>query len=151
MSKYNCKDIAPIVYKAYGKKIDANKYFIRSDGKIYSLMYRRALNPTLRNQYYAVNCCKQTLTLHRVLAVAFCHNPDPDTHTYVDHKDGNKFNNDVKNLQWITPSENVKRGKRLSRECGAPPLHDSQLKIILKAIRSEKPAEHPELVALLNL
>ena len=108
MSKYNCKDIAPIVYKAYGKKIDANKYFIRSDGKIYSLMYRRALNPTLRNQYYAVNCCKQTLTLHRVLAVAFCHNPDPDTHTYVDHKDGNKFNNDVKNLQWITPSENVK-------------------------------------------
>jgi len=44
-----------------------------------------------------------------MVAKAFLHNPDPLTHTEVDHIDGDKTNNHVDNLEWVTKSENMKR------------------------------------------
>jgi len=44
--------------------------------------------------------------LHRIVATAFCDNPDPVTKKFVNHKDGNKLNNHATNLEWVTKSEN---------------------------------------------
>ena len=45
--------------------------------------------------------------VHRIVAMLFL--PNPDNLAQVDHKDGNKENNDVSNLQWLSKADNIKR------------------------------------------
>ena len=52
-----------------------------------------------------------THKVHRLVAEAFCKNPDGKTQ--VDHIDNNKLNNHFKNLRWTTNSENC-RNKQLT-------------------------------------
>lgn len=95
-------------------------YFVTSDGKIYSLKYKnpRQLKTHInRGGYERVGLCrngKQKLFLvHDIVANAFV--PNPDNKPYVNHKDENKLNNVVDNLEWCTVSENNNYGTRLTR------------------------------------
>lgn len=45
--------------------------------------------------------------LHRIVAQAFIFNSE--NKSYVNHLDGNKKNNNVNNLQWVTSAENLKK------------------------------------------
>lgn len=47
-------------------------------------------------------------TVHRLVALAWLGAP-PEGKNEVDHLDGDKTNNDVRNLEWVSHSENVRR------------------------------------------
>lgn len=49
--------------------------------------------------------------VHRLVCEAF-YGPAPDDTYQVDHGDTNRSNNHISNLQWTTPSENIKHGVR---------------------------------------
>jgi len=52
------------------------------------------------------NNIRKTLLIHRLVAQAFI--PEVEGKTHVNHIDGNKQNNRATNLEWVTPSENMK-------------------------------------------
>lgn len=49
--------------------------------------------------------------VHRLEAIAFLGNP-PNEKSTVNHIDGNRFNNSITNLEWISREENIKHGFR---------------------------------------
>ena len=83
------------------------KYYISNYGKVISLCrdIPIALKPFERKGYYTVELCGTNYSIHRLVALAFIHNPQGKR--IVHHIDGNKHNNNYKNLAWATDSENV--------------------------------------------
>lgn len=49
--------------------------------------------------------------VHRLVAKAWI--PNPNKLPYVNHKDGNKKNNTVSNLEWVSPSQNAKHSREI--------------------------------------
>jgi hypothetical protein len=56
--------------------------------------------------------------IHRLMCETFLPNPDGKAH--VNHKDGNKLNNSLANLEWATPAENNAH----ARETGLSKPHE---------------------------
>ena len=88
-----------------------DRYLIGTDGTVWSKRSKKFIATRLdRYGYPRVSLYEgtklHTATIHRLLALAFIHNDDPEIKVEVNHKDGVKENNSLDNLEWVTPSEN---------------------------------------------
>jgi hypothetical protein len=57
------------------------------------------------NGYYYVSFKNKKYFIHRLLALAFI--PNPEGKPYINHKNGNKRDNRVDNIEWCTQQENT--------------------------------------------
>ena len=64
---------------------------------------------------------------HRIIATCFI--PNPHNLPCVNHKDGNKLNNDTANLEWCSHSENTKHAYKtgLEKKCFGENHHAHKL------------------------
>tara|TARA_E500000331_G_scaffold214461_1_gene205654 strand:+ start:513 stop:1106 length:594 start_codon:yes stop_codon:yes gene_type:complete len=62
------------------------------------------INPTLNEEGYATFGGK---LIHRLMAKAWFKNPDPDEYTEVNHKDKNRSNNNIENLELTDHENNI--------------------------------------------
>ena len=98
----------------YKKITNYSHYRIYSDGRIYSEFVNRFITPTQDSNGYLQNTIvddfgnRKTIKTHRLVAMAFL--PNPNKYSDVNHKDFNRKNNDVKNLEWCTSSYNKTYG-----------------------------------------
>lgn len=61
---------------------------------------------TEHNGYLVVGLLNKQYRVHRLVVQAFI--PNPNNLPQVNHKDGNKLNNNVNNLEWCTAKENIR-------------------------------------------
>lgn len=84
-------------------------YEVSNLGEIRNLKTKRVLKGNLKKTGYLEYCLyinkeKKYYLGHILVAKLFLENPME--YNQVNHKDGNKLNNNVNNLEWVTSSEN---------------------------------------------
>jgi hypothetical protein len=83
-----------------------NGYLINIKGQVKSPFNKILKNNISNSGYYYLNIKNKGYFIHRALAFGFL--PLFDGKKLVNHKDGNKLNINLDNLEWCTRSENCK-------------------------------------------
>lgn len=97
-----------------------SNYILYPNGQIYSIKSKKFLKPIKKNNgYFAVNLYddngkRKMFFIHRLIATAFLENPN--NYSEVNHKDENKFNNKIDNLEWCDRKYNENYGKKKEKE-----------------------------------
>ena len=85
-------------------------YNVSNFGNVINIKTNKIIKLNIKSDYYHVglinNINRNIFKVHRLVAIAFIENPENKPE--VNHKDKNKLNNNVSNLEWNTRLENCK-------------------------------------------
>ncbi len=133
------------------KTLSLEDYEITKSGEVINKNTNRVLKPQLNGKgYYRVCIGGRLKFVHRLVAQKYV--PNPNNKPQVNHKDGNKLNNCVDNLEWVDNIENrkhaVENGLHLYGEkCSYSKLNKQQVNFI----RNHKEISNVELAWLFNV
>lgn len=131
------------------------KYEVSNFGNIRNSKTKRLRKLEMNEKGYLRVKLNKQYRVHRLVATAFIDNPENKPE--VDHIDGDKRNNRVDNLRWVTGKENMnnentllkmKRGMSIAKEAGNDMYKEIQL---LKLELEKKDSEIFKLKKLLEL
>jgi hypothetical protein len=125
-------------------------YFVSDTGLVFHRNTDGSLNevhPYLTKGYPVVRVSDGTaayrpqVPVHRLVATTFIPTAQPDRE--VNHIDGNKENNRVENLEWVTAEENIQHAQDLglsppSKPVVATPIDPQREPLVFPSIRSTK-------------
>lgn len=91
------------------------RYAITSCGKVWSYHSKRFIKPYIvGNGYLAIRLDGKNYRIHRLVATAYI--PNPDELPCVNHKDENKQNNCLQNLEWCDVKYNNNYGTKMEKQ-----------------------------------
>lgn len=93
-------------------KSGSKSYVVTDSGEFYYYTKRTGLLEKGRlcdngKGYLSAGINGKRKYIHRLVAESFCNKPC-DLHVQVNHIDGDKSNNSYRNLEWVTPKNNIK-------------------------------------------
>lgn len=115
--KTNSQSAAKSVFELKPLNVDLDgfekKYKVSNTGKIWSDYLQGFLKPYCsKGGYYRVKLNygnkNKKFMVHRLVALSFIPNDDPDKKTQVDHINNIRTDNNVNNLRWVSPKQNTK-------------------------------------------
>ena len=123
------------IVDGFTKVKSLENYCINEYGLILNIRTRGEIIPSVGKKGYLQVCLtnKNTYSVHRLVALTFIENKENKPE--VNHKDGNKLNNHVSNVEWNTTQENLEHkrinnlGKTLKAKLSATGINNSQAKL----------------------
>ena len=93
---------------------DFPAYAVTESGEVYNTKTGKKLKPIKHGRYWGVTLYDgkggyKINSIHRIVAETYI--PNPDNLPFVNHKDENKENNNVCNLEWCTTKYNNHYGR----------------------------------------
>lgn len=131
-----------------------SRYKISRKGVVIGNRYKQPIKQYIINSgYVAVGVTKDgsnkhtTVTLSRLLALAWISNPDPEHLSDVDHIDNNRLNNNLSNLRWVSHRDNLVKDHRrqlMKRANGRPikKLNDDGSYMVYNSIKEAAELNH---------
>ena len=126
-NKPQTSSVRKLVSKLFGyidlneyKQIEDSNYYINKEGEVVN-KYNKKIATRNCNNYVTFEYCnkekKASMYIHRAVAQTFL--PNPENLPEVHHKDNNKSNNHLDNLEWTTKSMNCRMSYK-KKKSGLP-------------------------------
>ncbi len=96
-----------LIRKGFKKTLESDNYFVSKEGKICYIKNGSIKQVKLKKRpvkYYAVRINARNHFVHKLVAELFCYGKT-EKKCFVNHKDGNKLNNNSNNLEWSSSKE----------------------------------------------
>jgi hypothetical protein len=135
-------------------------YEINAMGIVFSNITKREIRGQVSAKGYRSHCLSlnkkpKVMRTHRLVAMTFI-GPPPSAKHQVNHKDGDKLNNFVDNLEWVTAKQNIDHSNyvlgnlRTGEAVNLSKLNDMRV-LVVKTLKFNPEWETKRLAAVFNV